>query len=69
MPDVRSGGDYVIRGGDYVKRAMDLFILGAWILCCGVAISLAVFSPFRDVALVSLFAGMGAGWYWRSRKL
>ena len=47
---------------------MDLCILAVWILCCGLAAALAVFSPFRDVALVSLFAGVGAGWYWRSRQ-
>jgi hypothetical protein len=51
-----------------VRRAVDLFILAVWVVCCGLTIDLAVVSHTRESLVLSLFAGAGLGWYWRGSK-
>lgn len=53
---------------DFMKRAVDLFILAVWVVACGLTIDLAVVSHTRDSLVLSLFAGAGLGWYWRGLK-
>jgi hypothetical protein len=52
-----------------VRRLADWFILAVWVLCCGLTIDVAIFSPVWATPMIPLFAGAGLGWYWRGRKL
>jgi len=47
---------------------VDLFILVVWVVDCGLAAAQIVLSPARAPVAVALFAGAGAGWYWRGRE-